>query len=228
QVKTLLEKHKYLGLTQIFIARKGILLGTMGFANQERPNLEHLVARLKSGGVEKTAMITGDARYTALEMAARLKFDECRYSVLPAEKADIIRSLRDDGDRILMVGDGINDALALAEADIGVAMGTGGSEVAIEAADIALVTDDLAGVIYVRELSAKTLSVVHQNFWIATGSNIGGVVLGAAGLLSPVMAGLVHILHTLGILANSSRLLFFDIPETRGPAKRQRHKPNDT
>jgi manganese/zinc-transporting P-type ATPase C len=214
QVKTLLEKHKHLGLTQIFIARKGTLLGTMGFANQERPDLEHLLARLRKGGVEKTAMITGDARYTALEMAARLKFDECRYSVLPAEKADIIRSLRNTGDRILMVGDGINDALALAEADIGVAMGAGGSEVAIEAADIALVTDDLTGVIYVRELSAKTLSVVHQNFWIATGSNIGGVVLGAAGLLSPVMAGLVHIIHTLGILANSSRLLFFDIPET--------------
>jgi manganese/zinc-transporting P-type ATPase C len=226
QIKIHLEKYKHLGLTQIFIARKGTLLGTMGFANQERPDLEHLIVRLKRGGVEKTAMITGDARFTALEMAARLKFDECRYSVLPAEKADIIRSLRNNGDRILMVGDGINDALALAEADIGVAMGAGGSEVAIEAADIALVTDDLAGVVYVRELSAKTLSVVHQNFWIATGSNVGGVVLGAAGLLSPVMAGLVHIIHTLGILANSSRLLFFDIPETIGSDNSCRQKPD--
>lgn len=116
------------------------------------------------------------------------------------------------GDRVMMVGDGINDALALAEADIGVAMGAGGSEVAIEAADIALVEDDLKGVVYVRGLSRKTIKVVHQNFWIATGSNIIGAALGAAGLLSPVLARLVHITHTLGILANSSRLLFYDFP----------------
>jgi manganese/zinc-transporting P-type ATPase C len=212
RIKSHLKKHKDLGLTQIFIARNGVLLGIFGFANQERPDLDLLVDRLKEGGIQKTAMITGDAKYTALEMAKRLNFDECRYSVLPEEKADIIRSLRGNGDRILMVGDGINDALALAEADIGVAMGAGGSEVAIEAADIALVKDDLAGVVYVRELSAKALSVVNQNFWIATGSNIAGVVLGAAGLLSPAAAGLVHITHTLGILANSSRLLFFDLP----------------
>jgi len=209
-IKSHLTKHKDLGLTHVFVARNGELLGTIGFANQERPDLESLISRLKGGGIQKTAMITGDAKYTAMELAGRLKFDECRYSVLPEEKAEIVRSLRTNGDRILMVGDGINDALALAEADIGVAMGAGGSEVAIEAADIALVKDDLAGVIYVRELSAKTLAVVHQNFWIATGSNVAGVVLGAVGLLSPVMAGLVHISHTLGILANSSRLLFYD------------------
>ena len=211
-VQSHLKKYKDLGLTQIFIAKNGVLLGTMGFANQERPHLEQLVDRLKGNGIKKTAMITGDAKYTARKMADRLNFDECRYSVLPEEKAEIIHSLGSNGDRILMVGDGINDALALAEADVGVAMGAGGSEVAIEAADIALVKDDLNGVIYVRELSAKTLSVVHQNFWIATGSNIAGVVLGAAGMLSPVMAGLVHITHTLGILANSGRLLFFDVP----------------
>ena len=92
------------------------------------------------------------------------------------------------------------------------AMGAGGSEVAIEAADIALVRDDLSGVVYVRSLSRQTMKVVHQNFWIATGTNVFGVTLGALGLLSPVMAGLVHIAHTLGILLNSSRLLFHDPP----------------
>ncbi|WP_419657304.1 heavy metal translocating P-type ATPase [Desulfosarcina variabilis] len=211
-VDDFLEQNKQQGLTQIFVARNGTVLGVIGFANRERPDLQPLIAHLKDRGIQRTAMITGDSKYTALEMACRLNFDECRYSVLPEEKADIVAELRTEGRRVLMVGDGINDALALAEADIGVAMGAGGSEVAIEAADIALVKDDLAGVVYVRDLSRETMRVVHQNFWIATGSNIAGVVLGAVGLLSPVMAGLVHITHTLGILANSSRLLFFDPP----------------
>ena len=211
-VDDFLEKNKQQGLTQIFIVRNGDILGVIGFANRERPDLAPMLRRLKESGIKRTAMITGDSKYTALEMACRLNFDECRYSVLPEEKAEIVARLRADGHRVLMVGDGINDALALAEADIGVAMGAGGSEVAIEAADIALVKDDLAGVVYVRDLSRETMRVVHQNFWIATGSNIAGVALGAMGLLSPVMAGLVHITHTLGILANSSRLLFFEYP----------------
>ena len=211
-VDDFLERTKQQGLTQVFIARNGGILGVIGFANRERPGLQPLVARLKAHGVRHTAMVTGDSKYTALEMAGRLKFDECRYSVLPEEKADIVAGLKVEGHRVLMVGDGINDALALAEADIGVAMGAGGSEVAIEAADIALVKDDLDGVVYVRGLSRQTMKVVHQNFWIATGSNIAGVVLGTLGLLSPVMAGLVHITHTVGILANSSRLLFFTPP----------------
>ena len=209
-VDDFLEKNKQQGLTQVFVARNGKVLGVIGFANRERPDLEPLIGHLKARGIRKTAMITGDSKYTALEMACRLNFDECRYSVLPEKKAEIVAGLRSEGRRVLMVGDGINDALALAEADIGIAMGAGGSEVAIEAADIALVKDDLAGVVYVRDLSRETLQVVYQNFWIATGSNIVGVVLGAVGLLSPVMAGLVHITHTVGILANSSRLLFYE------------------
>ncbi|MBC2745390.1 MAG: cadmium-translocating P-type ATPase, partial [Desulfosarcina sp.] len=204
----LVGSHKLL----VFIAKNRELLGVAGFANQDRADVVDVVRYLQNDGFNKTAMITGDSKYSALEMAKRLNFDECRYSVLPEEKTDIVAGLRTNGDRVLMVGDGINDAMALAEADIGIAMGAGGSEVAIEAADIALVKDDLKGVVYVRCLSRKTLKVVHQNFWIATGSNIAGVTLGALGLLSPVMAGMIHITHTLGILANSSRLLFYDPP----------------
>jgi cation-transporting P-type ATPase C len=212
QVKGYLDGVKQQGLTLIFIAKDRELLGVAGFANQDRRDVADVMRHIRDDGFKKTAMITGDSKYSALDMAKRLKFDECRYSLLPEEKADIIKGLRSNSDRVLMVGDGINDALALAEADVGIAMGAGGSEVAIEAADIALVKDDLAGIIYVRELSRKTMTVVHENFWIATGSNVVGVVLGALGWLSPVMAGLVHITHTLGILANSSRMLFFDGP----------------
>jgi cation-transporting P-type ATPase C len=212
QVKAYLDRVKQQGLTLIFIAKNRELLGVAGFSNQDRRGVADVIRHIRDDGFKKTAMITGDSKYSALEMANRLRFDECRYSLLPEQKADIIKDLRRNSDKVLMVGDGINDALALAEADVGVAMGAGGSEVAIEAADIALVKDDLAGIIYVRELSRKTMTVVHENFWIATGSNVVGVVLGALGWLSPVMAGLVHITHTLGILANSSRMLFFDGP----------------
>ena len=212
EVKKQLEKIKNLGLTIIFIAKNRALVGVAGFANHQRPEAESVISALKNDGINEIAMITGDSKYTALDLAKRLNISKCYYSVMPEEKADIIRELKDNGDKVLMVGDGINDALALAEADIGFAMGAGGSEVAIEAADIALVKDDITGVVYVRSLSHATIRIIHQNFWIATGSNIVGVVMGALGFLSPVMAGLIHITHTAGIMANSSRLLFYDHP----------------
>ncbi len=212
EVKRQLEKMKKFGLTIVFIAKDNELAGILGFANHQRPGVDRVLQFFENDGVNEIAMVTGDSKYTALDLSERLNIKKCYYSVMPEEKANIIRELRKDGSKILMVGDGINDALALAEADIGIAMGTGGSEVAIEAADIALVGDDINGLIYIRSLSHATIRIVHQNFWIATGSNLVGVILGAMGILSPVMAGLIHITHTAGILANSGRLLFYEEP----------------
>ncbi|PIE70023.1 MAG: heavy metal translocating P-type ATPase [Deltaproteobacteria bacterium] len=213
------------GLTLVYVAKDGVLLGLVGFANQDRPNVKTVVRHLIDDGVKRVAMITGDGECSASHLAQKLNIDACFASVMPEEKAGYITDLRNDGSQILMVGDGINDALALAEADIGIAMGAGGSEVAIEAADIALVRDDLTGILYVRSLSKETLRIVHQNFWIATGSNLAGVVLGAMGLLSPVMAGLVHITHTVGILANSSRLLAYHGPALPEKDPEEDHRP---
>ena len=210
EVKTYLDKVKRQGLTLLFIAKNGELLGVVGIANRDRANVGAVVDFFRKDGFDKVSMVTGDSKYSALEVSCRLNFDECHYSVMPEEKSEIVAGLKSKGDKVLMVGDGINEALALTEADIGVAMGAGGSEVAIEAADIALVEDELKGVVYVRLLSKETIRVVRQNFWIAMGSNIAGVALRAMGLLSPLMAGLVHIAHTLGILANSSRLLNYE------------------
>ncbi len=114
----------------------------------------------------------------------------------------------------------MNDALALSRADVSVAMGAGGAEAAIEASDIALVTSDLGGIATLRQLSHQTMRVIEQNFWLAVSTNAVGIALGAAGRISPIMAGLIHVLHTLGIMANSSRLLKWEpgvTPPSPGP-----------
>lgn len=195
------------GLTVIFLARNETVLAAFGFANEARPDARYAIDALRESGVRKIAMITGDSKATALAFCREMAIGECHHSVLPEEKGLIVAGLRGNGHKVIMVGDGINDALALAEADIGIAMSAAGSDVAIEAADIALIKDDLADILYLRDLSRRTLGVATQNFWLATGTNIGGALLGALGILSPVAAGLIHIAHTLGVLANSSRLL---------------------
>jgi cation-transporting P-type ATPase C len=152
-------------------------------------------------------VISGDTEASVRTIADDMDFDGYKADLLPEEKARFVERLQQNGKRVVMLGDGVNDALALSKAAVGVAMGTGGSEVAIEAADIALVRDDLSGLLVLRRLSRKTLATIEQNFWIATGTNIIGIVLGATGLLSPLMAGLFHLGHTFGILFNSGRLV---------------------
>jgi manganese/zinc-transporting P-type ATPase C len=106
-----------------------------------------------------------------------------------------------------MVGDGVNDASALSKATQGVAIGAGGSEAALEAADITLAGDDLKGRVFIIALSRKTLNTIDQNFWLANSTNILGGSLSVAGLLTPLMAGLLHLGHSIGIMLNSARLL---------------------
>ncbi|WP_246198235.1 heavy metal translocating P-type ATPase [Solidesulfovibrio aerotolerans] len=195
------------GLTVIFLAKNTDILAAFAFANEARPDAGDTVRTLKQSGVSNITLITGDAEQTAVDLCRQLGITSCHHSILPAQKGEIVAQLRQGGHKVIMVGDGINDALALAEADIGIAMSAAGADVAIEAADIALVRDDLADILYVRELSRRTLLVARQNFWIATSTNLGGALVGALGLLSPVASGLLHIVHTLGVLANSSRLL---------------------
>jgi manganese/zinc-transporting P-type ATPase C len=194
------------GLTVIYLAQDRQIVGIFGIENPQRPETQQVIHSLAAQGC-KLVMVTGDEPATAQELARNLGITHCHSSLLPEQKADLVSSLQQQGHAVIMVGDGINDALALTRADIGIAMGVAGSEVAIGAADIALVEDSLSGVLYVRDLGNQTLRIVNQNFAIATSTNIIGVVAGALGLMGPVVAGMLHIVHTLGILANSGRLL---------------------
>lgn len=195
------------GLTVLYVVKDKKTIGLLAFANTVRKESAAVLKALESGGVKRTVLVTGDEPATATHLAKILNIKEIHTSAMPEEKAELVRHLQSTNSKVIMVGDGINDALALAQSDVGIAMGTGGAEVAVEAADIALVNDDLNGLIYVQKLSQDTIKIAHQNFWLATGSNLVGVVMGATGVLTPVMAGMLHILHTLGVLANSSRLL---------------------
>ncbi|MHC1752718.1 heavy metal translocating P-type ATPase [Humidesulfovibrio sp.] len=198
------------GLTVLTMARNGEAVALFAFDNTIRAESAAVLRDLRAGGASRFELVTGDELGAARALAGRLGIEGVHAALLPEDKARIVRSLRAEGARVLMVGDGINDALALAEADVGVAMGVGGSEAAIEAADIALVGEDLSGLTYVRALSRQTINVARQNFLLATSTNLGGAALGALGLLSPVAAGLLHIVHTAGVLANSARLLRFE------------------
>ena len=201
------------GHSAVFVARNGNLIGLIGIRNRVRPGARRIIKYLRNDGVREVHLITGDHQKVAEKMAKELGVDFCHADLLPEEKAAVIEKLTCDGKLPVMVGDGVNDALAMSKAHVGIAMGAGGSDVAIEAADIALASSELWKIAYVRDLSKQTIKTIEQNYCIATYSNLAGVILGAMGLINPLIAGFLHISHSLGVLFNSTRLLAFDMPE---------------
>lgn len=199
------------GQTMLYAAKNKELIALLTFDNIIRSEAKEVVQTLKNSGIKHTYLITGDEYYSAQKLCGKLGIDTFYSSVMPEDKGAIIKELQKKHGSVIMIGDGINDAMALARADIGIAMGDGGSEVAVEAADITLVDDNLNGIVYVHALSKQTIKTVYQNFWIATGSNLAGLFLAAFGILSPVTAGFLHIAHTMGVLANSTRLVYYDV-----------------
>jgi cation-transporting P-type ATPase C len=207
------------GETVLYVAVNDRFIGLIGVADLIRPEAQSALDALKRAGVRRTIMLTGDAAETAEPVARQLGLTEFHASLLPEAKLELVRNLQAEGHRVAMVGDGINDAPSLAAADLGIAIGTGGTDVAIEAADIALASSDIREVATVIHQSRQTMRVVRQNYGLALGVNGAGILIGALGALNPVLAAVLHNLSTLAVVANSSRLIGYkqSPPETVRP-----------
>jgi cation-transporting P-type ATPase C len=163
-------------------------------------------------------MITGDNRRTAAAIADALGIERAQAEVLPGDKVGEVRRLQDEGRTVAMVGDGVNDAPALARADLGIAIGTAGSDVAIEASDVALASNNIAGIATVIDQSRHTLRVIKQNYGLALGVNGAGILIGALGALNPALAAVLHNVSTVAVVLNSGRLLRYQPPQLEAHA----------
>ncbi|MGW1373552.1 heavy metal translocating P-type ATPase [Streptomyces sp. NPDC002446] len=195
------------GETVICIAHDDDLIGLLGVSDAVRSGAGAVIQQLIDLGVSRVVLLTGDAPETAQAVADALGIAEVHAHALPEGKLQLIRDLQTEGHTVAMVGDGTNDAPALALADVGISMGAHSSHVALETADIALPGDDLRQVPAVVELSRHTLRVVRQNYGLAIGVNLLGLIAGAGGTMNPVLAALLHNTSSIAVVGNSARLV---------------------
>jgi P-type Cu+ transporter len=208
---TAVEAARASGATAIYVAFDGRAAGVIAVADPIKPSAKAAIAALRSEGL-RIVMLTGDNATTARAVASMLDITEVEAGVLPERKGEVVQRLRKEGRRVAMVGDGVNDAPALAAADVGIAMG-GGTDVAIESAGVTLLTGDLAGLVRARRLSAATMRNIRQNLGFAFVYNAAGVPI-AAGvlypvfgiLLSPMVGAAAMALSSVSVISNALRL----------------------
>jgi Cu+-exporting ATPase len=195
----------------MFVTIDGSVAGVLAVADPIKKGAVEAIRALHDAGL-RVVMLTGDSRATAESVARAMGIDRVEADVLPARKAEVVRELQRSGERVAMAGDGINDAPALAQADVGIAMGTG-TDVAIESAGVTLVKGDLSGIVRARRLSRATMKNIRQNLFFAFVYNVVGVPI-AAGvlfpvfglLLSPMIASAAMTFSSVSVIGNALRL----------------------
>lgn len=211
EIKVVAESLRSEGQTVLFLAVEGKAVGVLGVADPIKKTTHEAIQELKALGI-RLVMLTGDSRTTAKAVATKLGITEIEADVLPHQKVEVVKKLQSEGRFVAMAGDGINDAPALAQAQVGVAMGSG-TDVAIESAGITLIKGDLMGLVRARHLSHATMKNIRQNLVFAFGYNLLGVPI-AAGLLypltgvllSPMLASLAMSLSSVSVIGNALRL----------------------
>ena len=195
----------------IYVARSRQLMGVIGIQDSLREDMKKTLNRLRRMGYDEIILLTGDIEVHANVMASRMSVDSYKAEALPEDKAEKVLLMQANGNRVVMVGDGVNDAPALAYADVGISLGRGSTEISIETADIAINNDNpllLPGII---GLSQKTMAIVRQNFAAAIGVNTIGLILASMGVLPVFWAAVLHNATTIAVVSNSARILLTDI-----------------
>ncbi len=194
--------------TRIYIGADGALLGAIHLEDTVRPDARSVIARLKSSGIRKIVMLTGDNAAIARRIGLELGIDQVEADLLPDAKVGVIQRLQTEGHRVAMVGDGINDAPALAVADVGIAMGVAGTQAAIEAADVALMTDDLGNIVLARVIAARAYRTIKENLLVGVGVvHVLGITAALFRLIGPVEAAVIHLGPDILVFLNSVKLL---------------------
>lgn len=195
------------GKTVILVGSSKMILGMIAVADQPKENAREAVAKLKALGVKKIVMLTGDNQVTGEAVGQQIGVDEVRADLLPEDKIEAVNTLQERYGLVAMVGDGVNDAPALAQADVGVAMGVAGTDVALETADIALMADDLDQLVYMMRISRKTVSTIHQNIAFSISVVVFLVASALLGWMTLTTGLLLNEGSALIIIANGVRLL---------------------
>jgi heavy metal translocating P-type ATPase len=196
------------GQTPVHIAIDGQFAGVIYIADMLRSGAREALLKLKETGVKRIVMLTGDNEATAKAIAVELGVDEVRANLMPEDKVTAIEELKKQGYHVAMIGDGINDAPALARADVGIAMGGGGTQAALEAADIVLMTDDLSKIVIARAIARRAYRTIQENLFVGVGVvHILGITAALMGWIGPIEAALLHLGPDVLVFVNSVKLL---------------------
>ena len=207
-------EDRHVGST-VQLAVNGRRAASLHFADQIRPGTADVIARLRADGVTRLVMLTGDNAAAAKGVAEAIGIDDVRAHLLPEDKITAIAALQAEGFTVAMVGDGVNDAPALARADVGIAMGARGSQAAIEAADIALMTDDLRRIVTARVLARRAYRTIKENLVVGVGVvHVLGITAALMGWIGPIQAALLHLGPDILVFLNSVKLLRVKLDQT--------------
>lgn len=218
------------GVSLLYVAQNGKCVGWIGMEDRTRPEARNAIADLAEAGMKRLVMVTGDRLAVAKRVAAEMGCGEVKAECLPHEKLQLVHQLQQSGHRVAVIGDGVNDAPALAAGDLGVAMGAAGSDIAINSASIALMNNDLNRISFLIHLSRTTRKVVTQNLGFGILFIILGIIFSGQGWLTPIAAVLLHLVSSLVIVFNSARLVRLgeELPHYDGTAEAAPAKQIDT
>ena len=188
-----------------YVAVDGNLVGIVEYADMIRPGMRALVERLRASGVEHVVMLSGDRSENAERVARETGIDDWRGDMLPQDKVEVVKRFLHDGDSVVMVGDGTNDAPALSTATVGVALASRGHGIATEAADVILLADDPSRLADAIDISRRTMRIARQSIWWGLGISAAGMMMAAWGLLAPIAGAAVQEVVDLAVILNALR-----------------------